>query len=593
MLGKIIRFQISFWALGLCICSSFAQADSKVTPSPIQPSSASESVSPHPHSDWSFFTLGLTPIQNGGRMKPLDSFAQEVVLFETGSRTFQNWKALDLILSWITYPEFWQTQPFIRVAREDLKRQLGLDESRTRFSPQELTENSLLAQYASGLDPRLQSEGPPGAPSRSNPREQELKSVLDRISLFQGMISGQAWLLLPQPAPQAWLNITDLNPEFEPIRDQFVRVLGAYQAESPTQFERFSHLLKVAVEGDVPNFEQNFKNRIWAEVLYNRGRPFLWAWILYLSSALLWGVSYFSRFQKMGRWAQKLAWGSLSGATLLHLYGFALRCFVAGRPPVTNMYESVVWVALGVVAFAAVIYFLQRQTVVLAVGGALASLALIAADSAPAILDPSLHPLVPVLRSNYWLTVHVLTITLGYAAFALSLGISNITLFQFLKKAKASQVNSLNQLNYRSIQFGVVFIAAGTILGGIWADESWGRFWGWDPKEVWALITLLCYLVILHGRYASWVGQFGFAVWSVVSFLSVIMAWYGVNFILGVGLHSYGFSTGGSPWVLGFVGLQMLFVLGVAAFHWIQNRGGAKSEPTAPALTEASLSSSS
>ena len=131
------------------------------------------------------------------------------------------------------------------------------------------------------------------------------------------------------------------------------------------------------------------------------------------------------------------------------------------------------------VVFGGIIYVLHRQSVVLAVASMLAMFGLIAGDSAPAILDSSLHPLVPVLRSNYWLTIHVLTITLGYAAFALSLGLANITLFQFLKKPKVSKVNSLNQLNYRAIQFGVVFIAAGTILGGIWADYSWGRFWGW------------------------------------------------------------------------------------------------------------------
>ena len=145
---------------------------------------------------------------------------------------------------------------------------------------------------------------------------------------------------------------------------------------------------------------------------------------------------------------------------------------------------------------------------------------LIAGDAAPAILDPGIHPLVPVLRSNYWLTIHVLTITLGYAAFALALGCRRhaFPLHPGREPAAASRSSALNQLTYRAMQFGVVLIAAGTILGGVWADYSWGRFWGWDPKEVWALIALLCYLVILHGRYAGWVGQFGFAAWSVVRF---------------------------------------------------------------------------
>jgi ABC-type transport system involved in cytochrome c biogenesis permease subunit len=162
----------------------------------------------------------------------------------------------------------------------------------------------------------------------------------------------------------------------------------------------------------------------------------------------------------------------------------------------------------------------------------------------------------------------VLTITLGYAAFALTLGLGNVVLFQFLKRnPKKDQVIALNHLNYRAMQFGVVLLAAGTILGGVWADYSWGRFWGWDPKEVWALIALLGYLTVLHARYTGWFGAFGFAAWSVVSFSLVVMAWYGVNFVLGVGLHSYGVSSGGGFWVGSFVLAQLAFTGWVAFVH--------------------------
>jgi hypothetical protein len=113
---------------------------------------------------------------------------------------------------------------------------------------------------------------------------------------------------------------------------------------------------------------------------------------------------------------------------------------------------------------------------------------------------------------------------------------------------------------YRAIQIGVVLLAAGTILGGVWADYSWGRFWGWDPKEVWALIALLLYLAVLHGRFTGWLRGFGFVTCTVVSFLGVLMAWYGVNFVLGVGLHSYGFGTGGMSYVLAYVAAQVAFI---------------------------------
>jgi cytochrome c-type biogenesis protein CcsB len=519
------------------------------------------------HPGWSFQDLGLTPVQSGGRIKPLDSLAREVVLYETGSRTFQGREPLDLLLSWIAFPEEWQNTALIQVNREDVRRQLGLDEKRKFYSAAELIKNPILLQYAERMGSRAQSSEPPGAP-KSGPRDQELKAVLDRLGLFHSLITGQGWVLLPRPMPQSWASLVDSDREGELIRGQFARMLRAFQDGDQTGFERAARELRAGVEGEIPGYRQSLKSTVYAEATYNKLRPFLFAWVFYLLSAFLWA---FVEFKPKKKKLRSVALASTALAMGFHIVGFGLRCYVAGRPPVTNMYESVVWVCLGVMVFASILYKIQKQGVILAVASVLAWLGLVAGDVAPTVLDPSIHPLVPVLRSNYWLTIHVLTITLGYAAFALTLGLSNITLFQFFRKAAKEKIFNLNQLTYRAMQFGVVLIAAGTILGGIWADYSWGRFWGWDPKEVWALITLLAYLVILHGRFTNWVGQFGFAAWTAVSFMTVVMAWYGVNFILGVGLHSYGFASGGTPWVLAFVALQLSYVLTISFIHRFRN----------------------
>jgi cytochrome c-type biogenesis protein CcsB len=521
--------------------------------------------------NWSFNLVGLTPVQSGGRIKPLDSFAREIVLFETGSRSYQGWAPIDLLLSWTAYPQYWDAIQFIRIGRDDVRRQLGLDESRTFFSPQELFKNPSLAQYAERMGKGIQGSEPPGAP-KTSPREQELRAVLDRLGLFHGLVTGQGWLLIPKPAPEAWTSLIEKEEDGNEIRSRFVDVLKSYQAADQNLFEASSASLRGAIEDKIPGYATHIKSAVAAETIYNRFRPFLFAWILYLASTLGWTFCLFIQKPKPLKKAKAAALVLTGLAAASQIAGIALRCFVAGRPPVTNMYESVIWVSFGVMLFASFLYYRQRQPVIFAVSCTMAMLGLIAGDAAPAILDPSIHPLVPVLRSNYWLTIHVLTITLGYAAFALTLGLANYTLFQFLKKEKSAKINVMNQLTYRAMQFGVVLIAAGTILGGIWADYSWGRFWGWDPKEVWALITLLCYLVILHGRYANWVGQFGFAAWSAVSFMSVVMAWYGVNFVLGVGLHSYGFSTGGTPWVVGFVSIQLAYVLFVTGKRYADRK---------------------
>lgn len=242
------------------------------------------------------------------------------------------------------------------------------------------------------------------------------------------------------------------------------------------------------------------------------------------------------------------------------LVGFGMRVAISGRPPVSNMYESVIYVGFGVAVFGLIFELIYRKKYILTAAAAVSTLALILADNCPTILDPSLRPLEPVLRSNFWLVIHVMTITLSYAAFALAMGIANITLGYFLVgSSNGAAISALSRFAYKAIQVGVLLLAAGTILGGVWADYSWGRFWGWDPKEVWALVALLGYLCVLHSRFAGWVGQRGLAALSVVCFCLVVMAWYGVNFVLGAGLHSYGFGGGGKGWVCSAVLFNLLY----------------------------------
>jgi ABC-type transport system involved in cytochrome c biogenesis permease subunit len=187
-------------------------------------------------------------------------------------------------------------------------------------------------------------------------------------------------------------------------------------------------------------------------------------------------------------------------------------------------------------------------------------------------------PLQPVLRDNFWLTIHVLTIVSSYAAGALAWGLGLLSLGYYLlgtyrepgagraKQPPAACVE-LAGFIYKAMQVAVLLLAAGTILGGLWADVSWGRFWGWDPKEVWALVSLLAYLVVLHGRYAGWIGNFGLAAGAVLGAAVIGMSWYGVNFLLGAGLHSYGFGQGGQTEFFAFLILNVA-LLAAAAWRW-------------------------
>ena len=569
---QVVIFAVSFFgsALGALTFAGSALAEGPAT-SPKSPT-VEETVPTEvsPRAGWSFKEAAQIPVQAGGRIKPLDSYAREVSLFVTGSRSFQGWDPVELLVSWMTFPKAWESREFIQVQREDVKRQLGLDEKRMRFTPAELFKDSYLVQYAEELFRK--GEQPPVAGMKQEPREQELKNLLDRIGTFRRIVSGEAWLLIPTAPPAAWQNLATTDSSGNQIRAKFATMALAYRDGDLPHFETASTESREAIETSVTSLSKenaNIKSSIWAEYVYNRTHPFLMAWILYLTSALLWLVAIAIKRDGLA----KIAFGLNITALVCHVTGFLMRCYVAGRPPVTNMYESVIWVSFGVVVFALILYRMHKQPVLMIVASTLATLGLIAADSAPAVMDPGIHPLVPVLRSNYWLTIHVLTITLGYAAFALTTGLGNVTLFQFMKGGPGSsaRINVLNQLTYRAMQFGVVLLAAGTILGGIWADYSWGRFWGWDPKEVWALIALLGYLAVIHARFTGWMTQFGFTVWTVISFTLVVMAWYGVNFVLGVGLHSYGFSTGGRGTVAACVLAQIVYIAIVAIAKFRRN----------------------
>lgn len=204
------------------------------------------------------------------------------------------------------------------------------------------------------------------------------------------------------------------------------------------------------------------------------------------------------------------------------------------------------------------------------------------------VLNKEFAPLQPVLRDQFWLLVHVLTIVSSYGAGALAWGVGLIGLGYYLlgsyRPIMAPSAAGPTVVGYRApeaagvmagyvykaVQVAVLLLAAGTLLGALWADVAWGRFWGWDPKEVWALISLLVYLAVLHGRYAGWVGNFGLIAGTVAGATAIVMSWYGVNFVLGKGLHSYGFGEGetANTYVLAVV-LANWGLLGVA---WLRHR---------------------
>jgi cytochrome c-type biogenesis protein CcsB len=555
----------------------------------------------------------LLAIQDNGRRKPIDTFAQESLLRITGRDSFKSldgrsWQPNELLLSaLLDEARDWRKEPIILINFRPLVKELGLDPERKRYSFEELTQLKALENAAKEIHAlRLRDRD-----AKLDRRQQEIESVSSRLGLLGRMISGQGLLIAPpspisaavnpaaampaghtandghdhsgpmaasammgasaNPAKAPWLVPPDAatiygDTRFAPISERLRSMVGAYHEGNTFKFNLQARELREKLRELNPKLYPSDKE-LEREYLYNHLNGFSWAATLYIIGLITLTVSCFvpsAQPARMLRWA-----GILCGVTglALHGTGLALRCLIAGRPPVTNMYESMVWVAFVIMAFGFAFFLRYRGVTYLLAAMPVSALALLAVMQAPVAMPESIDPLVPVLRDNFWLTIHVLTITASYGAFALGMGFGHILLFRYLlDPAQARGDSVLHFWLYRILQLGVLLIASGTILGGVWANYSWGRFWGWDPKETWAFITLLCYIVSLHGRIAGWWGQFGMAVASVVCFAAVLMAWYGVN-LLGKGLHSYGHTFGGEIYVVGFVALDMIFLATVCWRH--------------------------
>ena len=534
-----------------------------------------------------FKQFGLLAIQDGGRRKPVDTFARETLIKITGRSTFtsgaRTWQANDFILSMLLDTHDWKSEPMILVSLGELKERLGLPTEQRRFSFTQLTALPELNTLANQAHALRKAEKP------LSRLQSEVMSVGERLALFAHVMDGSAFLLVPAPekttdpwlVPPAFAQYYN-EQQFAAVQTQLQTMANAYVKGDGFAFSRAANQLRENLRQLSPKiYPADSPLRL--EYFYNHWDGFYRAAWSYGVALLLLAIA---SMRGKGGWIKQAGIAIAVAGLLFHASGIVMRCLIAGRPPVTNMYESIIWVSFAV-SFFGMIFFLRYRTPVYLLAALPVSLiALLLVHQMPIAMPSSIDPLVPVLRDNFWLTIHVLTITLSYAAFALAMGFGHILLWRYARNPAAARADQpMHFWLYRVLQLGVILLAAGTILGGVWANYSWGRFWGWDPKETWALIALLCYILTLHGRLAGWWTQFGLVVASVVCFLAVLMAWYGVNFVLGKGLHSYGFGIGGETYVVGGVIADLLFV-GFAIWRYRSAKAVRPPETPTPVAAE-------
>lgn len=295
------------------------------------------------------------------------------------------------------------------------------------------------------------------------------------------------------------------------------------------------------------------------ELFYRRVDPLSyarWAYLLGTALALL--------ALLIGRpLPERAAVGALALGFAIHTAGIVLRMLISGRPPVTNLYETFVFVGWGAAGAGLYLRHVRGNAIGTLSGLAIGFLLLWISGKFAAEGD-TLRQLQAVLDTNFWLSTHVVVITSGYCACVFAGFIGHVYLFQFVEgRADQARLRQTYRLLFGALAFGLVLSFTGTMLGGIWADQSWGRFWGWDPKENGALMIVLWCALLFHARLGKMIREYGMAVGSVIGIMVVMLAWFGIN-ELGVGLHSYGFTEGVLPGLLVYAAVEAVFLMAIA-----------------------------
>lgn len=495
--------------------------------------------------------INLLPVHHNGRLKPLDTLAQEVLMYLNGSYSRFSVHPVQAYLA-LTRFEDGPSVEILEIRDIQVRLELGFLKEKRFYSLAELQST----QLGSLTEPILKKQEQNA--KSLNTHDKALLEVLQQASLLSEVIAGQHLMMaadytLLDNAHFSQNGMPQLNPG---VQEQIRKYFQSLSSPIEIQTQEAQNLITLVRSQKVPELFQHSLEKMGTEVFFNKAQFFLWSSIL----AILFGLCFFVPLFK-NKISYKITTLLFAIPIALLTTGLAFRIYITRFAPVTNMYTTMVWVALGVMIFTFILFVLYKNYVIPGLALIASGLILMLTYQIPLVLSPDLDPIVAVLRNNFWLSTHVTTITISYAAFTIAMVLGNVALVRlWFYKDNEAFFKEYSHYAYRMIQLGCFLLTMGIILGGIWADYSWGRFWGWDPKETWALIADLGFLAIMHARLVGWITSFSLLAWSPVAYLLVIMAWYGVNFVLAAGLHSYGFSSGGATAMAIFVALQIVLL---------------------------------
>ncbi len=490
-----------------------------------------------------------------GRMKPMDTLATEILakMHRSASLTVgdTSLSADQVILGMMIRPDIFRDVKLIRTKDPLINKELGVkkDAKFVSFS-QFFMDPDNMAGYKLG---KLAEAASRKAPKDRNKLDKAVLKVDEKVNVAYMVFTGSMMKMWAKPndANNKWFATIEALENFTPdisikVREAAIGYFSAVEASmaSGNWSNSDAALEKIAAyQHQYGSAVYPSAGKIKAELFYNNTNVFELLWPLYFLMGFVLLILSFTKILypklKMGL----IAKGSLVLLALFfaaHTMGLALRWYISGHAPWSNGFESMTYIAWATVL--AGFIFSKHSPITLAATSIVAGLILFVAHLS--WMNPQVTNLVPVLNS-YWLSIHVSMITASYGFLALGalLGFINLILYAISTKKNEKHISlsirELNAVAEMSFMIGLTMLSVGNFLGGVWANESWGRYWGWDPKETWALVTILVYAVVIHLRFIKAIySEFNFAVISLLSFTSVLMTYFGVNYYLA-GMHSY------------------------------------------------------
>tara|TARA_R110002073_G_scaffold139232_2_gene289249 strand:- start:26052 stop:29222 length:3171 start_codon:yes stop_codon:yes gene_type:complete len=516
----------------------------------------------------------------GGRMKPVNTYASELLRKVSKKDTYRDMDANQVAVSLVTNPRIWYSVPFIymKSANTKVRDLIGI--------PEDQAYASLSDFFTDRGEYKLEEEiNKAHKKIKKNKYEESIINISGRVSLLYGAISGSIFKFFPLEGDvnHKWFSRSELSSaNFKEKDSLFVKSIIPFYAQtinSAAQSGDYTQANEL-LEG-IHKFQERFGSEVMPsdrkvklEIFYNKYDIFKSLFVYYMLAGVFMLILLITQIfynKKIIKLLVKISAIIIVGLFLYHLLGLGIRWYISGHVPWSNGYESMIYIAWATMLFG--LLFGRKSNLTIAATAFVVSMILMFAHMN--WMDPSIGNLVPVLDS-YWVMIHVSIIVASYGPFTLSMILGLIALFLMAitnKKNKSKihlQLKEITIINEMSMTVGLILLTIGNFLGGMWANESWGRYWGWDPKETWALVSIMVYAFVLHARLIPGLrGIFTFNVLAFFSFTAILMTYLGVNHLLS-GLHSY--ATGDSAPIPYQIWTWLAIGVVVTVFAYVKNK---------------------